>query len=67
MQDVAATYNVGAISPKGNKAVIAVDEAKGEIYVCKGENGTQRLLPMVQLASSSLPNNARHQTCRQAG
>ena len=38
MQDVAATYHVGAISPKGNKAVIAVDEAKGEIYVCKGEN-----------------------------
>ena len=43
MQDVAATYNVGDISPKGNKAVIAVDEAKGEIYVCKGENGISKI------------------------
>lgn len=43
MKEVAATYNVGAISPKGNKAVIAVDEAKGEIYVCKGENGISKI------------------------
>ena len=43
MQDVAATYNGGTISPKGNKAVIAVDEAKGEIYVCKGENGISKI------------------------
>lgn len=43
MQDIAATYNVGEISPKGNKAVIAVDEAKGEIYVCKGENGISKI------------------------
>ena len=44
MQDVAATYQVGTtISPKGNKAVIAVDEAKGEIYVCKGENGISKI------------------------
>lgn len=43
MQEVAATYNVGAISPKGNKAVIAVDEAKDEIYVCKGENGISKI------------------------
>ena len=43
MQDVAATYNVGPISPKGNKAVIAVDEAKGDIYVCKGENGISKI------------------------
>ena len=43
MQDVAATYNVGTISPKGNKAVIAVDEAKGDIYVCKGENGIAKI------------------------
>ena len=43
MQEVAATYNVGAISPKGNKAVIAVDEAKGDIYVCKGENGISKI------------------------
>ena len=43
MQNVAATYNVDEISPKGNKAVIAVDEAKGEIYVCKGENGISKI------------------------
>lgn len=43
MQDVAATYHVSAISPKGNKAVIAVDEAKGDIYVCKGENGISKI------------------------
>lgn len=43
MLEVAATYNVGEISPKGNKAVIAVDEAKGEIYVCKGENGISKI------------------------
>lgn len=43
MQEVAATYNVGPISPKGNKAVIAVDEAKGDIYVCKGENGISKI------------------------
>ena len=43
MQDVAATYNVDAISPKGNKAVIAVDEVNGDIYVCKGENGISKI------------------------
>lgn len=43
MQDVAAKYNVGPISPKGNKAVIAVDEAKGDIYVCQGENGISKI------------------------
>lgn len=43
MQDVAATYNVGPISPKGNKAVIAVDEVNGDIYVCKGENGISKI------------------------
>ena len=43
MQDVAATYNVGEISPKGNKAVIAVDEVNGDIYVCKGENGISKI------------------------
>lgn len=43
MQEVAATYNVGAISPKGNKAVIAVDEVNGDIYVCKGENGISKI------------------------
>ena len=43
MQDVAATYNVGEISPKGNKAVIAVDEVNGDIYVCRGENGISKI------------------------
>ena len=43
MQNVAATYNVGAISPKGNKAVIAVDDVNGDIYVCKGENGISKI------------------------
>lgn len=43
MQDVAATYNVGEISPKGNKTVIAVDEVNGDIYVCKGENGISKI------------------------
>lgn len=43
MQDVAATYKVGEISPKGNKAVIAVDEVNGDIYVCKGENGISKI------------------------
>ena len=43
MQDVAATYELGAISPKGNKAVIAVDEVNGDIYVCKGENGISKI------------------------
>ena len=38
-----ATYNVGEISPKGNKAVIAVDEVNGDIYVCKGENGISKI------------------------
>ena len=43
MQNLEATYELGAISPKGNKAVIAVDEAKGDIYVCKGENGISKI------------------------
>lgn len=43
MQDVAATYKVGEISPKGNKTVIAVDEVNGDIYVCKGENGISKI------------------------
>ena len=44
MQDVAATYQVGTtISPKGNKTVIAVDEANGDIYVCLGENGITKI------------------------
>lgn len=36
-------YAVGEISPKGNKAVVAVDESNGDIYVCKGENGVSKV------------------------
>lgn len=43
MQNVDATYELGAISPKGNKAVIAVDKVNGDIYVCKGENGISKI------------------------
>lgn len=43
MQNVYATYELGAISPKGNKAVIAVDKVNGDIYVCKGENGISKI------------------------
>lgn len=43
MQEVAATYELGAISPKGNKTVIAVNEVTGDIYVCKGENGISKI------------------------
>lgn len=37
------TYEVGPVSPKGNKAVIAVDETNNDIYVCKGENGIAKI------------------------
>ena len=43
MQTVEKTYELGAISPTGNKAVIAVNEAANEIYVCKGENGISKI------------------------
>ena len=43
METAASTYNVGAVAPKGNKAVVAVDEANGDIYVCKGENGVAKI------------------------
>ena len=33
------TYNVGEVTPTNNKAVLAVDESNGTIYVCKGEKG----------------------------
>ena len=42
MEEVAGTYNVGEISPKGNKAVIAAD-TNGDLYVCKGENGISKI------------------------
>ena len=37
------TYQVGAVYPKGNKAVMAVEENSGDIYVCKGENGVAKI------------------------
>ena len=43
MTTAASTYEVGAVAPKGNKAVVAVDEANGDIYVCKGENGVAKI------------------------
>lgn len=42
METAADTYEVGAVAPKGNKAVVAVD-ANGDIYVCKGENGVAKI------------------------
>ena len=43
MTTPAETYPVGKVAPKGNKAVIAVDETNGDIYVCKGENGVAKI------------------------
>ena len=43
MTTAASTYEVGEVAPKGNKAVVAVDEANGDIYVCKGENGVAKI------------------------
>lgn len=43
METPAETHEVGAVAPKGNKAVVAVDEANGDIYVCKGENGVAKI------------------------
>lgn len=37
------TYKVGAVVPKDNKAVMAVEENSGDIYVCKGENGVAKI------------------------
>ena len=37
------TYQVGAVYPKGNKAVMAVEKKGGDIYVCKGENGVAKI------------------------
>lgn len=36
-------YKVGAVVPKDNKAVMAVEETSGDIYVCKGENGVAKI------------------------
>ena len=37
------TYKVGAVVPKDNKAVMAVEKTSGDIYVCKGENGVAKI------------------------
>ena len=37
------TYKVGAVVPKDNKAVMAVEGTSGDIYVCKGENGVAKI------------------------
>lgn len=37
------TYQVGIVAPTGNKAVMAVEEKSGDIYVCKGENGVAKI------------------------
>lgn len=43
METAEKTYQVGAVEPNGNKAVVAVDKANGDIYVCKGENGVAKI------------------------
>lgn len=42
METAEKTYQVGAVEPKGNKAVVAVDN-NGDIYVCKGKNGVAKI------------------------
>lgn len=37
------THKVSAVVPKDNKAVMAVEETSGDIYVCKGENGVAKI------------------------
>lgn len=43
LENTVANYNVGEVYPKDNKAVMAVNESNGEIYVCKGENGVAKI------------------------
>ena len=43
LENTVASYNVGEVYPKGNKAVMAVGENSGDIYVCKGENGVAKI------------------------
>ena len=43
LENTVANYNVGEVYPKDNKAVMAVSESNGEIYVCKGENGVAKI------------------------
>ena len=43
LENTVASYNVGEVYPKDNKAVMAVGENSGDIYVCKGENGVAKI------------------------
>lgn len=43
LENTVANYNVGEVYPKDNKAVMAVNESNGDIYVCKGENGVAKI------------------------
>lgn len=43
LENTVASYNVGEVYPKGNKAVMAVSDSNGDIYVCKGENGVAKI------------------------
>lgn len=43
LENTVANYSVGEIYPKDNKAVMAVNESNGDIYVCKGENGVAKI------------------------
>lgn len=43
LENTVANYNAGEVYPKDNKAVMAVSESNGEIYVCKGENGVAKI------------------------
>lgn len=43
METAEKTYQVGAVEPNGNKAVVAVDEVNGDIFVCKGKNGVAKI------------------------
>ena len=43
LENTVASYNVGEVYPTGNKAVMAVRDSNGEIYVCKGENGVAKI------------------------
>lgn len=43
LENTEASYNVGEVNPKDNKAVMAVNDSNGDIYVCKGENGVAKI------------------------
>lgn len=43
LENTVANYNVGEVYPTGNKAVMAVSDTNGDIYVCKGENGVAKI------------------------